>query len=368
MQFTITGATANTPDDTPIALTAVSGVTVANTARMVWPGDTDNNGLVSQADILPLGQHWGKTGPQRDTRSNAWTPQNCVPWSPETATFADANGDGVINQNDILSIGLNWGKAAQAAKISLPLAITGSVSAGSICPKAEIALPVDAGTEFWVNIEAHEAASLFGLSLVLTYDHTDLMEAIAVESGAFLGRDIIFFPQVEAASGRVAVGMSRKSGQTGVDGSGTILRVKFKTLSTISAGTPITLLLKDVTAADPAGNAVALEATPGAIAGIATKVEAIPGSFRLDQNRPNPFNPTTTIEYEIPENALVRIEVLNITGQVVRVLLDSRQSQGRHSVMWNARDDRGNKVSAGVYLYRLQAGNNHTIMKMLLLP
>ncbi|MHB9028470.1 MAG: cohesin domain-containing protein, partial [Candidatus Latescibacterota bacterium] len=368
LTFTVTGISANTPNDTPIFLSAVPGVGMVNSNRRVWPGDTDNNGLVSQVDILPLGQHWGKTGPQRDVRSNAWTPQISAPWNPVAATYADANGDGVINQNDILSIGLNWGKAAQVAKLSLPLVITDGVSAGSMRPEAEIALPVAAGTEFWVNIEAREVASIFGLSMVLTYDRTDLVEAVTAESGAFLGKDIIFFPLVDTAEGRIAFGISRKSGQTGVDGSGTVLRVKFKTLSNISDGTPITLTLRDIVATDASGGPVTLTATEGVIAGIITGVESAPGSFRMDQNHPNPFNPTTSIEYVLPKEGLVRLEVLNITGQVVRVLTNGHQPQGRHTVVWNALDDKGAKVSAGVYFYHLRMGNNTAIKKMLLLP
>ncbi len=76
----------------------------------VWPGDTNNNGVVNQADVLPLGLYWNKTGPARANRSTQWQGQAAAPWNPANATYADANGDGVVNQADILPIGLNWGK------------------------------------------------------------------------------------------------------------------------------------------------------------------------------------------------------------------------------------------------------------------
>jgi len=76
----------------------------------VWPGDNNNDGVVNQADVLPLGLYWNKTGPARANASTAWAPQLAAPWTPENATYADANGDGVVNQADILPIGLNWGR------------------------------------------------------------------------------------------------------------------------------------------------------------------------------------------------------------------------------------------------------------------
>ncbi len=80
------------------------------TTVTVWPGDTNNNGKVNQADVLPLGLYWQKVGPKRPNASTLWQGQSVAAWSPEAATYADANGDGVVNQADILPIGLNWGK------------------------------------------------------------------------------------------------------------------------------------------------------------------------------------------------------------------------------------------------------------------
>jgi len=91
-----------------------------------------------------------------------------------------------------------------------------------------------------------------------------------------------------------------------------------------------------------------------------------PKAFALGQNRPNPFNPTTVIEYVLPESAPVKLEVYNLLGQVVRTLVDEEQMAGRYSVVWDGRDDLGREVASGIYFYRLSAGKFHAVRRMAL--
>ncbi len=92
-----------------------------------------------------------------------------------------------------------------------------------------------------------------------------------------------------------------------------------------------------------------------------------PRELALHQNFPNPFNPQTIIEFELPSDGHVRIDVYNLLGQQVRGLVAGPQGAGRHTVSWDARDDQGRLVAAGVYLYRLTADSRVLIRKMLLL-
>jgi len=91
-----------------------------------------------------------------------------------------------------------------------------------------------------------------------------------------------------------------------------------------------------------------------------------PATLSLAQNYPNPFNPNTTIRYELPRAGAVQIEVFNILGQRIRRLVDEVTAAGRHSVVWNGRDDRGHAVSSGIYLYRLSSAEGNLVKKMLL--
>jgi hypothetical protein len=94
----------------------------------------------------------------------------------------------------------------------------------------------------------------------------------------------------------------------------------------------------------------------------------IPTEFALGQNYPNPFNPTTTIRFDLPKEAPVTMEVYNVLGVRVRTLLAGETvSAGRHTMMWDGRDDNGNAAPSGVYLYRINANDFHASKKMTLL-
>lgn len=89
-----------------------------------------------------------------------------------------------------------------------------------------------------------------------------------------------------------------------------------------------------------------------------------PATFSLDQNYPNPFNPTTRIDFQISEPVLVSISVYDMTGRKVRSLMNSIQQSGTHSVVWDGRDDVGQVVASGVYVYQMKAGNFVDSQKM----
>ncbi|MFQ5582912.1 MAG: alpha/beta hydrolase-fold protein, partial [Calditrichia bacterium] len=94
---------------------------------------------------------------------------------------------------------------------------------------------------------------------------------------------------------------------------------------------------------------------------------AIPAVFELEQNYPNPFNPTTTIRYNLPGASKVILTIYNLLGQQVVTLVDEVQSPGQKSVVWDGRNSNGQVVGTGVYLYRLQAGEEVAVRKMILL-
>ncbi|NIR48570.1 T9SS type A sorting domain-containing protein, partial [candidate division KSB1 bacterium] len=83
-----------------------------------------------------------------------------------------------------------------------------------------------------------------------------------------------------------------------------------------------------------------------------------PDDYQLHQNYPNPFNPTTTISFVLPINKTVSLKIYNSLGQEVRTLIDNRAyPEGSHTVQWDATNNHGNRVSSGVYIYKLIFGN-----------
>jgi hypothetical protein len=95
--------------------------------------------------------------------------------------------------------------------------------------------------------------------------------------------------------------------------------------------------------------------------------ELLPDVYALHQNFPNPFNPITTLRYNLPENSLVSITIYDIMGREVKSLINQTQDAGFKSVIWNATNDYGKPVSAGVYLYQIQADEFVQTKKMVLL-
>jgi len=92
-----------------------------------------------------------------------------------------------------------------------------------------------------------------------------------------------------------------------------------------------------------------------------------PDKFRIYNAYPNPFNPVTSLNYDLPNNSVVKITVHNMMGRVVKTLVNDSQTAGFKSVQWNATNDKNEQVSAGLYLYTIQAGEFRHTKKMVLL-
>jgi len=87
----------------------------------------------------------------------------------------------------------------------------------------------------------------------------------------------------------------------------------------------------------------------------------------LHNNYPNPFNPQTTISFDVKEPAPVRIDIYNLKGQIIRTLVNEIKTSGHYTIIWNGKDQNGNGVASGVYHYRMQAGKYKSIRRMLLM-
>lgn len=93
----------------------------------------------------------------------------------------------------------------------------------------------------------------------------------------------------------------------------------------------------------------------------------IPSQFSLEQNYPNPFNPETMIRFQLPEASEVELVVFDLLGREIRTLLQTTYQAGFHVVRWDGRDDYGNPLPSGIYLYRIKAGSYQAVKKLNLL-
>jgi len=93
----------------------------------------------------------------------------------------------------------------------------------------------------------------------------------------------------------------------------------------------------------------------------------IPTDYALSQNFPNPFNPTTTIQYDLPQAGWVVLKVYDVLGRNIRTLVEGTNAVGRHIVRWDGKNDAGYEIPSGLYFCRMTAGAFVEIKKMLLL-
>ena len=317
----------------------------------VWPGDTDPSDCsVNQNDVLPLGVAWGRTGPARGF-DLTWKAQGARAWATTSGTVndvhVDATGDGTVTQNDLLPVGLNWGQthagcpsvatAKQHAVLTLDVPAT---EAGSTVP-------------IYLNLD-HRLDQLLGIAFELTLP-PDLFTVKATRPGTFLDDgDLIALDRYDAETGTLAAAFTRKGTNSPATGTGTLVEIELEALQTLTTPTRLTLTALKLSQptgsiADPASVvALSLEA------GVATATEDadhLPSSFRLHGAYPNPFNPTTTIAYDLPETAEVTLLVYDMLGREVHQQLVGQQAAGaHHRIAFEAQG-----LASGIYLYRVVA-------------
>mgnify|MGYP001160145129 FL=1 len=101
------------------------------------------------------------------------------------------------------------------------------------------------------------------------------------------------------------------------------------------------------------------------VVSVSNRVEDI--YFKLNGNYPNPFNMQTLISFEIPTDSKVRINIFDISGKVVRTLVDNYKTKGNQTTTWDARDNLGHEVPSGIYYYTIEAGANNQARTMTLI-
>ena len=95
-------------------------------------------------------------------------------------------------------------------------------------------------------------------------------------------------------------------------------------------------------------------------------LKAVPDSYALHNNFPNPFNPVTNIFFDLPESGHVRMVIYDLLGREVTTLVNETMKSGYYATRWNGRNQYGQPVSAGIYFYHLQTGAYNKAQKMLL--
>ena len=135
----------------------------------------------------------------------------------------------------------------------------------------------------------------------------------------------------------------------------------------MKAGTFATSAVLDVDSFNMTKSAGPISAKRSASTGVEDWLAAgssIPGAFELDQNYPNAFNPSTTISFQLPRTENVRIVIYDLAGRQVRELLNESKGESSHTVEWTGRNQSGQTVATGMYIYQIKAGQFTQTQKM----
>jgi hypothetical protein len=275
---------------------------------------------------------------------------------------ADTNDDLKIDFQDFVNFARSFGKSA-VSPATKPVIIETPPGVNS---NVELSLSltsdrVIAGQTISVDVSLANLEALQAFGFVLNYEADKFEFVEAMPAGNDLlkstgGETPLFFKQTE--SGQVTIANAVIDGEP-VSGQGSVVTLTFKVLREFEDKARFEVADGIVFDSEQFANDVVVLG--------ALSVESTPTEFALLQNFPNPFNPETTIKYNLAEASDVNLRIFNIVGQVVRTLVAERQSAGRYQVRWSGTDDRGASVSSGIYFYELSAGGKFQDVKRLML-
>jgi predicted secreted protein len=274
---------------------------------------------------------------------------------------SDTNKDGIVNFPDFIAFAGSFGKSA-AGPSTKPV-----IGAPGVNENAEFSLRLGSdrvmvGETVSVDVSLANVQALMGYQFAVNYE-TDKFEFVGAAPAdqdllASTGGETPLFHTWADKAGEVTVANAVINGSS-VNGGGDIVRLTFKVLREFEDNARFEIANGLI--ADP--NQLSNSAV---VAGL-LEIQSTPTEFALLQNFPNPFNPETTIQYNLSESADVTLHIYNVFGQVVRTLVSERQAAGRYRVQWSGMDDRSVPVSSGIYFYEIRAGKNKDVRKLMLL-
>ncbi len=295
------------------------------------PGDMDLSGKISVPDVVTF------------VRLNIGKTQ-----SPAAGTFdfyiADGNVDGAINVADVVyQVNRILGKPIEQP---LSRVVYSPVT-------VDLGHPINSGTGLAVPLSVITGTPVGGIQLTYSFDPSNI--TIGTPALTVASSDVSLAWHIE--DGTLNVIAYSLEGKTITLGPGGVLIPV-----TVPEGISPEITLTNAVLSDLYGNAV-----PVRLGQTRVSVAAAPTLFSLATARPNPFNPSTTIAYEVLEQTHIKLAVYNLLGQEVVRLVDQVQTAGRYEAIWNGTNIRGVGVASGIYLYRITSGSGYTESKRMTL-
>ncbi|UCG51584.1 MAG: hypothetical protein JSW58_15580 [Candidatus Latescibacterota bacterium] len=308
-------------------------------------GDVDANGVVTPRDALCAFKAYlaFPDAPDGDCGSLGWDVRS------------DVNCSGDITPADARCIFVHW--LDGSCSFCSPVLADGPVAASVVPPVVSISGVEIDGDVMRCPIHVSEVVGMRAFGFEVTYPHG--LEYKGIDRTNVTGSFVEVGAHVLAA-GHLRVGGFSSDPVEGHDG-GDVVVLGFRVEDADVGGTIIVQQFVDhLRGAEVVTYQLGSDRAP----------QSVTTSFRLYQNFPNPFNPVTTICYQIPEDLSdvpVKLTIYDVHGKRVRELVSGTQSGGPHQVEWDSRNDQGVPVSSGLYFYVLRAGSQIMGNKMVLL-
>jgi len=355
VSFSIHSVAGVDSNSNPINLSSDS-LSVTIRGLLVWPGDTNNDGIVNNIDILPIGLCNSDSGATRRDATSNWVGQFCTRWIPEAATYADANGNGIVTRDDVSVIYSNWFKKHNLV-IPRSKVFQESICKGLLRPVVR----ENDDDRLVLDLEIEDIQDMGGIAFELHYP-SNWINIISVTPGSFFGNESVSLVKIEPQSGVVAVGLTKLKQNTKGQGSNCVATLVMEL--PVSDNRTIKLKFSRVTFLTTRGEWFTIYTEPWIFEGT---INSIPTKFVLHQNYPNPFNPATTLRYEIPVSSHVEVTVYDLLGSAVVTLINEAHEAGFYEIIWDGKNQLGELVSSGIYYFRIKAGEFLRVRKGLLL-
>ena len=318
---------------------------LANSGRRLIAGDASEDNEINEDDVNIIIAAWGS--------------------STAAPSFhqADLNNDNQVGASDLTATTSNFGNSrgfGAPPVYKRAVAEVNDRAAVEILPLFDVREPLWAGREIEIAVQAHNLDDLAGYEFDLHFD-PQAMRLVAdgsKEGDVFASNPLgAVFEARTDADGKVEVIGARYGKQWSAAGSGALARLRFE------------ILHEDALQSVRTGEGVLLSSAyeredlrwQGSLA-----QALLPLRPDLQQNFPNPFNPSTSIPFALPSRAEVRLSVFNVLGQRIRTLLNGQIEAGYHRLAWDGRNDAGRQAGAGVYFYLLESGQFRQTRKMTL--
>jgi hypothetical protein len=312
-------------------------------------GNTMPNNAVNQEDVNRISAAWGA-----DSSHANWG-------APSNYKWADINEDGSVELEDLKLVNNNFDATAStisqgAQPVFLKQAADATNDAVQV-KLVDVPSEVVAGETYTVKLEITGAGEVGGYFANFAFDPSTFSFS-SIQNGGFLNGTLTQVRDIEeTTAGLAAVTQNHRV----FAGDGVVAEVTFKANRSTSISEDMLSLdmLKLIT-----DDYTVTEFNQSMVTVVSNEE---PVAFGLSQNSPNPFNPTTTINFSVADNSHVTIKVYDVLGRHVTTLVDRGYTPGHHQVVWNGTDVGGNLVSNGIYFYRIDAGSFHDTKKMLFL-